>query len=69
VVRPWRAAEIVVKLNQEINAAVADSKVKARFAELGGVPMSSTAAEFGRFVAAETEKWAKVIRAANVKVE
>ncbi len=60
-------AEIVDKLNKEINAALADPKFKARLADLGGVPMSMTAAEFGKFVAAETEKWGEVIRAANIK--
>jgi tripartite-type tricarboxylate transporter receptor subunit TctC len=46
----------------------ADPKFKARLADLGGVPMSMTSAEFGKFVAAETEKWGKVIRAANIKL-
>jgi tripartite-type tricarboxylate transporter receptor subunit TctC len=55
-------------LNEEINAALADPKFKARLVDLGGVPMSMTAAQFGKFVAAETEKWGKVIRAANIKL-
>jgi tripartite-type tricarboxylate transporter receptor subunit TctC len=62
-------AEIVDKLNKEINAALADPKLKARLADLGGVPMSMTAAEFGKFVAAEREKWGEVIRAARIKAE
>ena len=60
--------EIVEKLNKEINAALADPKLKARFAELGAEPMMMTPAEFEKFVVAETEKWAKVIRAANIKL-
>jgi tripartite-type tricarboxylate transporter receptor subunit TctC len=59
---------IIDKLNKEINAALADSKLKARITELGGVPMSMTTAEFGKFVAAETEKWGKVIVAGNIKL-
>jgi tripartite-type tricarboxylate transporter receptor subunit TctC len=61
--------EIVEKLNKEINRALADPKLKARFAELGGEPMMMTPAEFEKFVVAETEKWAKVIRAANIKMQ
>jgi tripartite-type tricarboxylate transporter receptor subunit TctC len=61
-------AEIVDKLNKEINAALADPKLTARLADLGGVPMSMTAAEFGKFVAAEREKWGEVIRAVNIKL-
>ena len=60
-------AEIIDKLNQEINAVLADPKMKARLADLGAVPMPMTPAEFGKFIAAETEKWGKVIRAANIK--
>jgi tripartite-type tricarboxylate transporter receptor subunit TctC len=62
-------AEIVDKLNKEINAALADPKIKARLADLGGIPLSMTPAEFGKFIADETEKWGKVVRAANIKVE
>jgi len=62
-------SEIVEKLNREINAGLADAMVKARLAELGNVPMPMTGAEFGKFVADETEKWGKVIRAANIKAE
>jgi tripartite-type tricarboxylate transporter receptor subunit TctC len=61
-------AEIVDKLNKEINAALADPKLTARLADLGGVPMSMTAAEFGKFVAAEREKWGEVIREVNIKL-
>ena len=60
--------KIIDMLNEEINAALADPKFKARLVDLGGVPMSMTAAEFGKFVGAETEKWGNVIRAANIKL-
>jgi tripartite-type tricarboxylate transporter receptor subunit TctC len=62
-------AKIVDRLNEEINAALADSTLKARLAELGSVPMPMTPADFGKLIADETEKWAKVIRAANIKAE
>jgi len=62
-------AEIVDKLNKEINAALDDPKMKARFADLGGVALEGSPAEFGKLIAEETEKWAKVIRAANIKAE
>jgi tripartite-type tricarboxylate transporter receptor subunit TctC len=61
--------EIVGKLNQAVNAVLADPKLQARLAELGGELMPMTPAEFGKLVAEETEKWAKVIRAANIKPE
>jgi tripartite-type tricarboxylate transporter receptor subunit TctC len=61
--------EIVERLNKEINAGLADSKVKARLADLGGTPLPGSSADFGKFIADETEKWAKVIRAANIKAE
>jgi tripartite-type tricarboxylate transporter receptor subunit TctC len=61
--------EIVEKLNKEINAAIADPKLKARFAELGAEPMKMTPAEFEKFVVGETEKWGKVVRAANIRAE
>ena len=62
-------AEIVARLNKEVNAALADPQMKARLADLGNVPMPMTPTEFGRFIAEETEKWGKVIRAANIKPE
>jgi tripartite-type tricarboxylate transporter receptor subunit TctC len=62
-------AEIVEKLNREINAALADPKMKARLADLGGTPLPGSPADFGKFIAAETEKWGKVIRAAGIKPE
>jgi tripartite-type tricarboxylate transporter receptor subunit TctC len=61
-------AEIVNKLNQEINAALNDPRLRARISELGAVPFISTPNSLATFVAAETEKWGKVIRAAtNIK--
>jgi tripartite-type tricarboxylate transporter receptor subunit TctC len=62
-------AEIVDQLNREINAALADPKIKARFADLGGTALALTPAEYGKLLADETEKWGKVIRAANIKSE
>jgi tripartite-type tricarboxylate transporter receptor subunit TctC len=61
--------EIVDTLNSEINAAFADAKIKARLAGLGGPPLAGSAAEFGKLIADETEKWAKVIRFAGIKAE
>jgi len=61
--------EIIAKLNEGINAALADPKMKARLADLGGTPLPGSPADFGKFIAAETEKWGKVIRAANIKAE
>ncbi|MEI7870798.1 MAG: tripartite tricarboxylate transporter substrate binding protein [Alphaproteobacteria bacterium] len=58
---------VVDKLNTAVNAALADPKLKARILDLGGVPMPMTPDAFGLFLATETEKWAKVIRAANIK--
>ena len=58
---------IVDKLNHEITTALGDPKLKARFADLGGTPLALTPGEFGRLLADETEKWGKVIRAANIK--
>ena len=62
-------AEIIQKLNTEINVALADPKMKARLADLGGMMLSGSPADFGELIADETEKWAKVIRAANIKAE
>jgi len=61
--------EIVEKLNAEINASLADPAVKARFAVLGGTPIPITAAEFGKLIADETEKWGKVVKFAGIKAE
>ena len=62
-------AEIVSKLNNEVNAALADSQLKARLADLGGTVIAGSPSDFGGFVAAETEKWAKVVKFANIKPE
>jgi tripartite-type tricarboxylate transporter receptor subunit TctC len=61
--------EVIDKLNQEINAALADPKVKARLAELGGILIPGSPADFGKLVAAETDKWAKVIKEGGVSLE
>ena len=62
-------AEIVDKLNKEINAALADPTMKARLADLGGNVLAISPANFGKLIADETEKWARVIRAADIKPE
>jgi tripartite-type tricarboxylate transporter receptor subunit TctC len=61
--------ETIDTLNKEVNAGLADPKVKARLADLGVTGRASTPAEFGKLIAEETEKWGKVIRAANIKPE
>jgi tripartite-type tricarboxylate transporter receptor subunit TctC len=62
-------AEIVDKLNKEINAGLADPKLKAQLADLGGIILGGSPGDFRTLVAEETEKWAKVIRTANIKPE
>jgi len=61
--------EIVDRLNKEVNAALADAAFKARLTDLGGQPISGSPNDFGRLVARDTEKWAKVIKFANIKSE
>jgi tripartite-type tricarboxylate transporter receptor subunit TctC len=61
--------EIVDKLNKEINAGLADPKIKARLVELGATPLPITPADFGKVIAEETEKWGKVVRFAGIKAE
>jgi tripartite-type tricarboxylate transporter receptor subunit TctC len=61
------SAEIIGKLNAEIGAALADPKLRARIADLGGTVLSGSPAEFGRLLAEQTEKWGKVIKFANIK--
>jgi len=62
-------AAIIDNLNREINAGLADGAIKDRLADLGGDPLPMTAAEFGKLITDETEKWGKVIRAAGIKAE
>jgi tripartite-type tricarboxylate transporter receptor subunit TctC len=62
-------AGIVARLNREIDAAIADPGMKARFAAIGGEPLPGSPAEFGRLIAEETDKWAKVVRVAGIKPE
>ena len=59
--------EIIDRLNNEINAGLADPRIKARFADLGGTVLGGSAADFGKFVADETEKWSKVVKFAGAK--
>jgi len=63
------APAIIDVLNREINAGLADPKVKARIADLGGAVLTGSPADFGKLIADDTEKWGKVIRAANIKPE
>jgi len=60
-------AEIVEKLNKEINAALADPKIKAQLVDLGGTPLPGSPADFGKLIAGETEKWAKVVKFSGAK--
>ena len=60
-------AEVIDRLNKEVNAALADPKLKARLADLGGTPFGGSSAEFGKLMANETEKWGKVVKFAGIK--
>jgi tripartite-type tricarboxylate transporter receptor subunit TctC len=62
-------AAIINNLNSEVNAALADPMMKARFGDLGATVLPGSPADFGKLVAEDTEKWGKVIRAANIKAE
>jgi tripartite-type tricarboxylate transporter receptor subunit TctC len=62
-------AEIIDKLNKEINAGLSDPELRRRLAEGGGTMLAGSSADFGKFIGDETEKWGKVIRAANLKPE
>ena len=62
-------AEIIDKLNTEINAGLADPKIKARLADLGATVLVRSPADFGKLIAEETEKWGKVIRSARIKAQ
>ena len=61
--------EIIDKLNKEINAGLADPKIKARLADLGGTVLAGSPADFGKLIADETEKWGKVVKFAGIKPE
>ena len=61
--------EIIDQLNREINTALSDPAIKARYAELGSTVFPTAPAEFGQFIATETEKWGKVVRFASLKPE
>jgi tripartite-type tricarboxylate transporter receptor subunit TctC len=62
-------SQIVDKLNKEVNAGFVDPKLKARVADLGGIALAGSPVDFGKFIADETEKWAKVIKFAGVKAD
>jgi tripartite-type tricarboxylate transporter receptor subunit TctC len=62
-------AEIVAKLNKEVNAALDDPKMKARLADLGGVVLAGSPADFGKLIAEETAKWGKVVRFTGIKAD
>ena len=62
-------ADIVEKLNSEINAGLSDPKLSTRLADLGGIPLRGSAADFGKLIADETEKWRKVVKFAGMKAE
>jgi tripartite-type tricarboxylate transporter receptor subunit TctC len=62
-------ADIIDKLHKEIDAGLGDPKMMARFAQAGSVPKSMTIVDFGKFIVEDTEKWGKVIRAANIKAD
>jgi tripartite-type tricarboxylate transporter receptor subunit TctC len=75
--RTWAAAgvpagtpaEIIARFNREINAGLANPTIRERLAQVGTVPMIFTATQLGDYIAAEFEKWAKVVKVANIKVE
>jgi tripartite-type tricarboxylate transporter receptor subunit TctC len=60
-------AELIERLNKEVNISIADPKFKARFANLGGTVLAGSPADFGKLISDETKKWGKVIVAANIK--
>ena len=70
VVAPKKTSAMIIdQLNSAITASLADAWVQAQFANVGSIPKSMTPGEFGKFVAEDTAKWGKVIRAANITVE
>lgn len=62
-------SDVILKMNTEVNKALADPVMQKRLAELGGIPIAGTPADFGKVIAAETEKWAKVVQVSGAKVE
>jgi tripartite-type tricarboxylate transporter receptor subunit TctC len=62
-------ADIIDKLNRETNAGLADSRIAARLADMGGMPLTGSPADYGKLIADETAKWGKVIRDAGIKAE
>jgi tripartite-type tricarboxylate transporter receptor subunit TctC len=62
-------SQIIDKLNEAINAGLSDPKIKARLADLGGTPLVGSPAEFGKFIADETEKWGKVVKFVGIKAD
>jgi tripartite-type tricarboxylate transporter receptor subunit TctC len=62
-------AEIIDRLNREINAGLADPEMKARLADFGGVAFAGSPADFGTLIAEETEKWGKVVKFAGIKAD
>ena len=67
--RSGTPADVIDRINNEINAALADPTMKARLADLGGIPIAGSSSDFGKLIADETEKWAKVIRGAGIRAE
>jgi tripartite-type tricarboxylate transporter receptor subunit TctC len=61
--------EVIDKLNREINAGLADPKMRSRFADLGGVVIAGSPVDFGKLIADETDKWGKVVKFAGIKPE
>jgi tripartite-type tricarboxylate transporter receptor subunit TctC len=61
-------ADVIKKLNKEVNAALADPKIKARLGDLGVAVLPGSPADFGKLIADETEKWAKIVRTANIRM-
>jgi tripartite-type tricarboxylate transporter receptor subunit TctC len=61
--------DVIALLNRELNAGLTDPKIKAKLADLGGTVIAGSPADFGRLIASEIEKWAKVIKFANIKPE